>query len=577
MNRRTLYAFLISFLLLVIAIFINQKSFDSMRQYTSSVVHSRDIITALERLSNYFKSAQMYSPAYSNLAEKKYYHLYLEEAKDVYFQVMRVKNLATRDSLQSKNVDTISSMIEEQMFVLLHNSIIQIVRSGESWRLTKLFEIHTRINNAILYEKEILNKLDAELETSTEATNLLTILFAVIAILIILLTFIFNVILARKGKWLEGFLESILNTSQSGIISYRAVRKGGKITDFKIEFANKAIERLLNIRPESVIGKRLSQMQEFVLQSDLFEKYVSVVETGTQLEFEQLYQRGQSEIWFYMMLAKLEDGVTASFHDITHVKKYEIELKNNITRLEQSNIELEEYAYIASHDLQEPLRKIRTYGSYIKKQQWHKLDSTGQKHLDRMIESAERMSILITDILGFSGLKPEQEFIETDLNEILENVLEDLDLLIQEKRAVIHYDTLPIIEAIPLQMNQLFYNLLNNALKFSLPDVPPTITISSRILTEREPDSYEITDKKSAYCELVFSDNGMGFKQEYAEQIFGLFKRLNNKGEFPGSGIGLSLCRKVVTNHNGRIVARSNENQGASFYIILPLIQTQFS
>ena len=547
-----------------------------MKEYTSSVVHSRDIITALERLSNYFKSAQMYSPGSSNVAEKRYYHLYLEEAKDVYFQIMRVKNLSTVDPLQAKKVDTIASMIEEQMFVLLHNSIIEIVPAGESWRLTKLFEIHTRINKAILYEKEILKKLDAELEASTKATNLLTILFAVIAIIIILLTFIFNVILARKGKWLEGFLESILNTSQSGIISYRAVRKGGKIADFKIEFANKAIERLLNIRPESVIGKRMSQMQEFVLQSDLFDKYVSVAETGTQLEFEQLYQRGQNETWFYMMLAKLEDGVTASFHDITHVKKYESELKNNISRLEQSNIELEEYAYIASHDLQEPLRKIRTYGSYLKKQQWDKLDSAGQKHLEKMIDSAERMSILITDILGFSGLKREQGFVETDLNEILRNVLEDLDLLIQEKQAVIHYDTLPILEAIPLQMNQLFYNLLNNALKFSLPDVAPSITISCRILTEDEPDSFEINDKKVPFCELVFSDNGMGFRQEYAEQIFGLFKRLNNKVEFPGSGIGLSLCRKVVTNHNGKIVARSNENQGASFYIILPLIQSQF-
>src|SRR5688572_8317023 len=119
MNKRTLYAFLISFLLLVIAIFINQKSFDSMKEYTSSVVHSRDIITALERLSNYFKSAQMYSPGSSNVAEKRYYHLYLEEAKDVYFQIMRVKNLSTVDPLQAKKVDTIASMIEEQMFVLL--------------------------------------------------------------------------------------------------------------------------------------------------------------------------------------------------------------------------------------------------------------------------------------------------------------------------------------------------------------------------------------------------------------------------------------------------------------------------
>jgi signal transduction histidine kinase len=576
MNKRTLYAFLSSFFLLVIAIFINQKSFDNMKEYTSSATRSRDIITSLERLSNYFKSAQIFTPTFSTMPEKEFYKLYLEEAKNVPFEVMRLKNLSKGDSLQSKSVDSISIMIGDQLHTLLNKNIVEIILSREAWRLKKLFEIHSEINKAILYEKETLNTLDAELIDSTATTNLLTILFSVIAVIIILLTFIFNVILARKGKWLEGFLESILNTSQNGIISYKAIRKQGKIVDFKIEFANKAVEKLLRIKPENVIGKKLSEIDSFVLHTNLFEKYVSVVETGTQMEFEQLYQRGQNEVWFYMMLAKLEDGITASFHNITHVKKYEVELKNNITRLEHSNNELEQYAYIASHDLQEPLRKIRTYGSYLKKQQFDKLDSAGQKHLEKMIDAAERMSTLINDILGFSSLKREQNFTETDLNPILENVLQDLEILIQQKQAVIQHDTLPIIEAIPLQMNQLFYNLLNNALKFSLPNTPPEINIACRILTEDELNVYEIIDKRSAYCEIIFSDNGMGFKQEYSEQIFGLFKRLNNKIEFPGSGIGLSLCRKVVANHNGKIVAKSNENEGASFYIILPLIQTRF-
>lgn len=575
MNKRTLYAFLISFLLLVTAIFINKKSFDSMKEYTSSVTHSRNIITTLERLSNYLKSAQIFTPTYSDLDAKQFYQLNLEEAKNIPFELMRLKNYTSNDTLQRKSVDSISLMIEEQLHVLLNKNIEEIIIAGEYGRLTKLFDIHRRINQSILYEKEILNRLDAELVDSTETTNLLTIVFSVIAIIIILFTFIFNVILARKGRWLEGFLESILNTSQNGIVSYRAVRKQGKITDFKIEFANKASEALLKWKTEDVIGKRLTQVETFARQSDLFEKYVSVVETGAQLEFEQIYQR-EPERWFYMMIARLEDGITTSFHDITHVKKYEVELKNNISRLEQSNHELEQYAYIASHDLQEPLRKIMTYGSYLKRQQAERLDAAGHKHLEKMIESADRMSTLINDILNFSSFKRENRFVETDLNTILENVLQDLDLLIQQKGAVVEYDTLPVIEAIPLQMNQLFYNLLNNALKFSIAEVAPVISISCRILTESELSSYEISHNHSAYCELIFSDNGMGFKQEYSEQIFGLFKRLNNKLEFPGSGIGLSLCRKVVANHNGKIMARSNENEGASFFILLPLAQSSF-
>ena len=575
MNKRTLYAFLISFLLLITAIIVNQKSFDSMRRYTSSVTHSREIITSLERLLNDFKSAQIFTPIYTEVEHREFNRLYLEEAKNVFFEIMRLENLTIRDPVQSNRIDTISARILDQYNGLLNKSIFQIIQSGESWRVKKLYDIHVLINDCIVYEQNSLIKLDAELKASTRTANLITWLFSAIAIAIIILTFIFNVILARKGKWLEGFLESILNTSQNAVVHYKAERKHGKIVDFRVEFANLATEKHFKIKLDAIVGKKLSEIDSYVLESDLFGKYVSVVETGTQLEFEELYRRGETETWFYMMLGKLGDGITASFHDITHVKKYETELKNNIARLEHSNDELEQYAYIASHDLQEPLRKIRTYGSYLQNQQSGRLSDSGQKHLEKMVDAAERMSRLISDILGFSSLKREQKFLETDLDRILDNVINDLDLLIQEKKArVIRHDTLPIIDAIPLQMNQLFYNLMNNALKFSIPDVIPVIDISCRIITEDELTTHDLVDGNGPYCEIVFTDNGMGFKQEYSEHIFGLFKRLNNKLEFPGSGIGLSLCRRVVANHNGRILAKSEENHGASFYIVLPLVQT---
>lgn len=348
--------------------------------------------------------------------------------------MIKLKSFTKNDPVQAIRMDTIRTMINEQLNTLMNKNIMEIIISGEGWRLSKLFEIHSRINEGIAYEQRILYKLDADLSNSAKTTNVLTIFLSVIAIIIILMIFIFNVILTRKRKWLEGFLESILNTSQDGIIHYKAIRKNGKIIDFKIEFANSAIEKLLHLHPEDIIGKKLSEIQSYVRETNLFEKYISVVDTGSQMAFEQIYEREKSEIWFYMMLAKLEDGITASFHNITHIKKYEVELKNYIARLEHSNNELEQYAYIASHDLQEPLRKIRTFGSYLKKQQFEKLDESGQKHLEKMIDAAERMSTLITDILVFSSLKREQKFIETDLNLILDNVLQDLDLLIQQKK-----------------------------------------------------------------------------------------------------------------------------------------------
>ena len=337
MNKRTLYAFLISFVLLVLAIFINQRSFNSMKEYTASVTHSREIITSLERLSNYLKSAQIYSPRYSHIAEKEFYNLYRDEAINVTYELMRLETLCRKDSLQTRYIDSLEKLIYAQLHSLLNNNIVELINNHQSYRLAQLFDIHSRINASINHEKQSLNRLDAELVTSTELTNLLTLFFSVIAIVIIILTFIFNVILARKGKWLEGFLESVLNTSQNGIISYRAIRKQGKIVDFRIQYANKAIEHLLKLKPEEVIGKRLSDIQAFVLQSDLFQKYVSVVETGAQLEFEQHYERDGLDVWFYMMLAKLEDGITASFNNITNIKKSEVELRNNIARLENSD------------------------------------------------------------------------------------------------------------------------------------------------------------------------------------------------------------------------------------------------
>jgi PAS domain S-box-containing protein len=412
-----------------------------------------------------------------------------------------------------------------------------------------------------------------ELGKSIQLTNLVTIIFSLTAVILIVVTYFSNVLLRRKRIWLEEFLESILNTSQNGIVTYKAIRENGKIIDFRIEFANNSLEKLLGIKPEQVIGKRLSEFPSYEMETDLFSKYVNVVDTGTPGEFEILYNRQNIHRWFYLLLAKLEDGLTATFHDISELKRYEDVLKENIKKLEYSNSELEQYAYAASHDLQEPLRKIRMYTSRLKIKQETRLDEKGKEDIEKILSAAERMSILITDILSFSSLKREESYIMTNLNEILKYVLEDLDLLISQKQAVIEMDELPVIEAIPLQMNQLFYNLLNNALKFSRNDVKTIISITFRQPGEVELLKHKTLNRELQWFEIIVRDNGMGFDEKYSDQMFGIFKRLADKQEFPGSGIGLALCRKVVANHCGIIFAEGKENEGASFHILLPLKQ----
>ena len=573
MTKKSFYPFLISFIFLIVVIIINRISFTKMRDYANAVDHARILIGTLEQLSNHFKSAQIYTPSNENIAEKNYYILYKQEAESISRDLQIIRKLVKNNPEQTKRIDTLSRMINAQMPVLMQKNIQEIIVSGESWRLTELFNVHLTINRAIEREKQRLVPIKKELDSSTELTGLLTIVFSVIGVLVILITFVSNLVLRKKRRWLENFLTSVLNTSQNGIITFKAVRKKAEITDFRILFANKAVEILLGLKPEKLVKKRLREFPSLTRDPAIMEKFIAVTEHDEQQSFETLYEKDGNEKWFYILLARLEDGLTASFHDITELKQNHEELKENIKKLEHSNTELEQYAYVASHDLQEPLRKIRTYASYLIETEGSRFDERGKAYIEKIASAAERMSALINDILSFSSLKREPAFMKVDLSHVLKNMLIDLDLLIAQKKADITYDKLPVVEAIPLQMHQLFYNLINNSLKFSKENEPAVIRITSRHLPQEEVKRHAELLPELTYCEITLSDNGIGFNPEFSEQIFGLFKRLGTRKTFSGSGIGLALCRKVVNNHNGVIYAEGQVQQGATFHVILPVKQ----
>jgi two-component system CheB/CheR fusion protein len=246
------------------------------------------------------------------------------------------------------------------------------------------------------------------------------------------------------------------------------------------------------------------------------------------------------------------------------------DLKEAIEDLNHTNTELSQFAYVASHDLQEPLRKIITYTDrlLVKHGDWSASD---QESLDKIIHSAERMRKLINDLLSFSKTsRPGKQFEMADLNQIMNEVVHDLDLFIEEKKAKIDYHDLPVLPVIPFQVKQMFYNLISNSLKFSTDSRNPEITITAEKLDGKKKAAYQGLDAKATYYEIVITDNGIGFEQEFADQVFTLFKRLDSVGKYQGSGVGLALCRKIVANHKGMIFAESKPGMGASFHIILP-------
>jgi PAS domain S-box-containing protein len=238
--------------------------------------------------------------------------------------------------------------------------------------------------------------------------------------------------------------------------------------------------------------------------------------------------------------------------------------------LEQSNRELESFNYIASHDLQEPLRKIRTFINMIKEK--GKESSGFDNYMSKIDSSAYRMSQLINDVLSYSRLSSSDDHFEkADLNNILQQVLGDFELSIVEKGVIVEHDDLPVLDCIPSQLTQLFSNLFSNAVKYSSSE--PVIKIKYRKTTGSQIDNFSSEDTNREFAEISFIDNGIGFEKQYSEQIFKLFQRLHGKTEYSGTGIGLSICKKIVDKHNGYIKAESEPGEGAAFIVYLPFEQ----
>lgn len=246
------------------------------------------------------------------------------------------------------------------------------------------------------------------------------------------------------------------------------------------------------------------------------------------------------------------------------------ELMQTNRELEASNHELQQFAYVASHDLKEPLRKIQVF-SHLVKQKYLSDNPDAINYMDRLINSSERMIMLITDVLNYSKLSISAEFKLTDINEILREIIEDSELLIQEKQARIVVDQIPQLEVIPAQIRQVFQNIISNALKFSSRTEQPFVHISADLCRQADADSP--ADPEGNYCRIRVTDNGIGFNEIYVDKIFAIFQRLHSREEYEGTGIGLAIVKKIVETHNGIILARSEEGKGSTFILILPVKQ----
>ena len=248
------------------------------------------------------------------------------------------------------------------------------------------------------------------------------------------------------------------------------------------------------------------------------------------------------------------------------------EMKLYAKKLERSNKELQDFASVASHDLQEPLRKIQAFGDRLKSRCAAALDDQGRDYLDRMQNAAGRMHTLINDLLTFARVATKaRPFEATDLVSVTREVVSDLETRIEQVKGRVEVGELPSVEADPLQVRQLMQNLIGNSLKYHRKDVPPVVTVYSHHLAEGQPKSPSAT--RGPFCQIVVEDNGIGFDEIYSDKIFTIFQRLHGRTEYEGTGVGLAVCRKIVERHGGTITARSTPGQGSTFTVTLPVRQ----
>jgi len=588
----------IVFLLVISA--ITYKSLNDFINDAKWVNHASLVLKELESIKSSIKDAQTAHRGYELTGDSTFLEPYYDTRSTVFSKIKDIDSLLLGYKIQQARLDTLHRLIEKQFNI---TDEILTRRKDESG-------LDRYGMNLIIFDEENMNKIRAVVKRMTAEENqllkdrtsarnrssyitpvfiLLSFVSAGLA-LAYLFTQLYRTIKVKNATEYEleqnlkllseevnqkelaqESLQKVLDSSTNGILFLQAVRENGEIKDFNYKLGNRQIEKIIGYKPTEIVGKKLLELFPGTKKTGLFENYTAVVDSEEILDREFYYDHEDLNAWFHVTARKLEDGCVVTFSDITERKQHEQDLIVKNEELEESNKNLEQFAYVASHDLQEPLRKIRTFGDRIVTKYSEKIDDKGKDYIARMNSAAERMQSLIDDLLKYSRVaRNPKEMVKVDLQQLVELLRVDLETLIKERQAVFEIEGLAPVDGDKIQLRQLFQNLISNAIKFTPSDRKPNIKIkASKVRGSSQRDFNVLTNK--LFLRIEVADNGIGFDQKYAERIFHIFERLHGKSEFKGTGIGLAICQKVVQNHNGFIRAESVENGGAKFIILLPV------
>ncbi|MEL1241659.1 CHASE3 domain-containing protein [Flavobacterium flavipallidum] len=571
--------FLIAFFILIFLASVTYRHIKELDKISDSITNTYEISLELGKLISYIKDAETGHRGYIITNDSIYLDPFINARKNVNHSFQNLNNTISYDFKKQEQLKRIYDLVDKR-FSYFKNRFSNKKEFNDDFRDGKLVmdSLRSEINSMLNTENKLLDSKGKLYKYNNSNTPLIVFSTFLISALILGLGYLQIIknykdllhqniqlkifdessnqaeILGKYGSWLFNLEDKSFNYSDNQF----------RLLGYKPKSLNPTFENLLSqVHPDD---------RETLIHS--FEKAEST--ELLPLIHYRIIKKDTLEVRHFRTTAKIfidnlgNKNMIGTTQDITEDfnKTQLIELRN--TELEQNNKELMEFNHVASHDLQEPLRKIQTFISRIEDKEKNNLSPAAQSYFERIQEASNRMRILIDDLLQYSRTsRSEKKFENTDLNTIASNAVSELSENIQEKKAEIIFEKLHQVQGIPFQLEQLFINIIGNSLKYSKPEIPPLVQISSKKVKAAKIPELNDTSKKE-YIKITFKDNGLGFEQIYADKIFLLFNRLHGKKDFPGTGVGLAICKKIIENHKGYIFAKGKPNEGALFEIYLP-------
>ncbi|WP_188493949.1 sensor histidine kinase [Flavobacterium palustre] len=551
-----------------------------MDKISDSIMNTYAISIELGQLISYIKDAETGHRGYVITNDSTYLEPFINARKNVNLTFQSLNNTIKSDTVKQQQLIRIYELVDKR-FSYFKNNFANKDEFNTDFKNGKMVmdSLRSEIEIMLSTENKLLTTKDKLYKYNNSNTPLIVFSTFLISILILGLGYM-RIIKNYKDLVTQNIRLKIFDESskQSEILG-----KYGSwllnIEDKSFNFSDNTF-RLLGCKPQS-FQANLENLLNFIHPDDqeIFTAAFQNIEESAMLPLihYRILKKDTLEIRHFRTTAKIfidrlgNKNMIGTTQDITedYNKTQLIELRNK--ELVQNNKELMEFNHVASHDLQEPLRKIQTFISRIEDREKEQLSETAKSYFEKIQEASNRMRILIDDLLQYSRTnRSEKRFEEVDLNQVVSNAISELSENISEKKALIHFEKLHHVQGIQFQLEQLFINIISNSLKYSKTDEAAVVDINSKKVKAYKVPKLK-DDSKKEYLKITFKDNGLGFEQEYAEKIFLLFNRLHGKKEYPGTGVGLAICKKIVENHKGYIFAKGKVNEGAEFEIYLPI------